>query len=60
LAPWLTATGLVRVVPCPFPAAPLRLALWWHPVNTGDPGHRWLRQLVAKAAAEVGAAPGGA
>lgn len=53
LAATLTAAGQVRVLPCPFPAAPLKLALWWHPINTGDPGHRWLRGLLADAAAAV-------
>ncbi|MCD2191894.1 LysR family transcriptional regulator [Actinomycetospora endophytica] len=42
----------VRVVPCPFDAAPLVEAMWWHPMYDGDPAHRWLRALLA----EVGAA----
>jgi len=53
LIPMLTASGRVRALPCPFGAAPLKLALWWHPIHTGDPGHRWLRELIADAAASA-------
>ena len=37
----------VRVLPCPFTAAPLVEAMWWHPMYDADPAHRWLRGLVA-------------
>lgn len=40
----------LRVLECPFPADPLVEALWWHPMNTHDPAHRWLRELIAEAA----------
>jgi len=43
----------VRMLPCPFDAAPLIEALWWHPMNESDPGHRWLRQCFAEAAVQV-------
>ncbi|SHN15302.1 LysR family transcriptional regulator [Cryptosporangium aurantiacum] len=46
----LTSSGRVRVLPCPFPAAPLKLALWWHPIHTADPGHRWFRHFMTEAA----------
>ncbi len=39
----------LRVLPCPVPLAPLSLAVWWHPVNTADPGHQWLRGLITEA-----------
>ncbi|MFT4082194.1 MAG: LysR family transcriptional regulator [Nocardioides sp.] len=38
----------VRVVPCPWPMAPLSLTLWWHPTREHDPGHRWLRGVIAE------------
>lgn len=39
----------LRTLPCPFQPDPLVEALWWHPMNTHDPGHRWLRELIAEA-----------
>jgi DNA-binding transcriptional LysR family regulator len=39
------ATGL-RVLDCPIPLRPLRLALWWHPQFERDAGHRWLRETL--------------
>ena len=53
LAALLTSSWPVRAVACPVPLAPLKLALWWHPVNTDDPGHRWLRDLFSEVAATV-------
>jgi DNA-binding transcriptional LysR family regulator len=41
-------TARVRVEPCPFPAVPVREALWWHPVHRHDPAHVWLRETAAK------------
>lgn len=40
----------VRAVPCPFEAAPLVEAMWWHPVYDDDPEHRYLRDAVTRAA----------
>jgi DNA-binding transcriptional LysR family regulator len=54
LAQRLTASGDVRVVPCPFDAVPLVMALWWHPMNGLDPAHIWLRELLADACATLG------
>jgi DNA-binding transcriptional LysR family regulator len=45
--------GDIRALPCPFDAVPLRQALWWHPINEGDPAHRWLRELLAEACGEL-------
>ncbi|MFV2195005.1 LysR family transcriptional regulator [Nocardiopsis sp. LOL_012] len=41
----------LRVLPCPFPAAPVREALWWHPVHRDDAAHIWLRETAARVAA---------
>ncbi|MGC5257761.1 LysR family transcriptional regulator [Gordonia sp. DT218] len=40
----------VRVVPCPGDIAPLKEALWWHPIHTADPAHAWLRGVVEEVA----------
>ncbi|MBF6248989.1 LysR family transcriptional regulator [Nocardia farcinica] len=36
-----------RVLDCPFDAVPLVEAFWWHPMHDGDPGHAWLRGILA-------------
>ncbi|GHC79341.1 LysR family transcriptional regulator [Nocardiopsis terrae] len=43
----------LRALPCPFPAAPIREALWWHPVHRYDAAHTWLRETAARVAAEL-------
>jgi len=43
----------IRVLPCPFDVAPLMEALWWHPMYSRDPGHRWLRELFREAVRSV-------
>jgi DNA-binding transcriptional LysR family regulator len=48
--------GGIRVLDCPFDAAPVREALWWHPVHTHDAGHLWLRETAAVIAAKFAAA----
>ncbi|GAA5162239.1 LysR family transcriptional regulator [Amycolatopsis dongchuanensis] len=40
----------VRALPCPFPAGPLVEAMWWHPMYDDDPEHRYLRDVLARAA----------
>jgi hypothetical protein len=50
LARQLTPAVKIRVLPCPFDAAPLIEALWWHPMFDRDAGHRWLRQVFIEAA----------
>jgi DNA-binding transcriptional LysR family regulator len=41
------ADGLgLRVLDCPIPLRPLKLALWWHPQFERDAGHRWLRETL--------------
>jgi hypothetical protein len=29
--------------------------MWWHPIHDDDPEHRYLRELVAAAAARISA-----
>ncbi|WP_327114442.1 LysR family transcriptional regulator [Nocardia sp. NBC_01730] len=41
----------VRSLPCPFAAGPLLEAMWWHPIHDDDPEHRYLRDVVDRAAA---------
>jgi DNA-binding transcriptional LysR family regulator len=43
----------IRALPVPFEAGPLVEAMWWHPVYDDDAEHRYLRGLVARAAALV-------
>jgi DNA-binding transcriptional LysR family regulator len=43
----------LRVLPLPVDMPPLIEAAWWHPVNDGDPGHQWFRQLLRDAAARL-------
>lgn len=42
--------GEVRTVRCPFPTGELVDALWWHRMQHNDPGHRWFRDLMRRAA----------
>jgi DNA-binding transcriptional LysR family regulator len=57
LAPHLTSSGLVRVLPCPFDVVPLLEACWWHPMNELDPAHTWLRDVLVEACRELGPTP---
>lgn len=45
----LTALGL-RAFPIPLDVPPLTIGMAWHPRNTADHGHRWLRDQVRAAA----------
>ncbi len=36
----------LRVLDCPIPLRPMKVALWWHPQFEGDAGHRWLRETL--------------
>lgn len=44
--------GSVRVVELPFAAVPLVEAVWWHPASERDGGHRWLRGVLGRLAAD--------
>ncbi|MFI5717444.1 LysR family transcriptional regulator [Nocardia sp. NPDC051750] len=55
LAPHLLAQNFVRaggmrIVRTPLTLAPLRQALWWHPMYNSDPEFLWLRTTVVEAA----------
>jgi DNA-binding transcriptional LysR family regulator len=43
----------IRALPPPFEAAPLVEAMWWHPMYDADPGHRYLRGVLVRAAAVI-------
>ena len=58
LAHRLAPAAGVRVVPCAWPAPPMKLAMWWHPTRRSDPAHAWLRRVVAEAACVVAPVPG--
>ena len=55
LADRVPAGSGVRVLPCPFEAAPLVEAFWWHPMYEHDPEHRYLRDLLSRVAGTVAA-----
>lgn len=40
----------VQTVPCPFPVNDLVESLWWHERHDQDPGHRWFRSMLVRAA----------
>jgi DNA-binding transcriptional LysR family regulator len=40
----------IRALPVPFEAGPRVEAMWWHPVYDVDAEHRYLRDLVGRAA----------
>ena len=56
LARRVAGPGL-RVLEVPFDLPPVVETLWWDPTQTHDPSHRWLRDLVAAAAAGLTAEP---
>ena len=43
----------IRALPCPFEAGPLVEAMWWHPAYDDDPEHRYLRDVVSRAAEQA-------
>jgi hypothetical protein len=53
LADLIPTTLGVRALACPFDAAPLVEAMWWHPVYDRDPEHRFLRDLLVRATREA-------
>lgn len=44
----------LRVLECPLPLEPIEGRLWWHEKHDDDPGHRWFRRLVVRAAQASG------
>lgn len=57
LAERLSPLGGIRILPGPPDAAPIRMALWWHPSRSDDPGHTWLRNRIRTATAEMRPGP---
>ena len=48
------APGLgLKILEVPVPLRPYALSLVWHPRFDGDEGHRFLREVLARAAAET-------
>lgn len=43
----------LRVVDCHIPLRPIVETMYWHPVFHNDPAHSWLRESVAKLAANL-------
>ncbi|GAA0459095.1 LysR family transcriptional regulator [Paractinoplanes deccanensis] len=43
----------LRALRPPFDATPLVEAMWWHPMYDDDPGHRYLRDVLARAARQA-------
>lgn len=43
----------IRALRPPFEAGHIVEAMWWHPVYDQDPGHRYLRDLLVRAAAVI-------
>lgn len=50
----IPADGL-RVLDPPFAATPVVEAMWWYPIYDRDPGHRYLRDLLIRAAEDIDA-----
>jgi DNA-binding transcriptional LysR family regulator len=40
----------LRILACPGQLEPFEARLWWHERHDDDPGHRWFRHLVVRAA----------
>ena len=52
----LAVTGMAEglsAYPSPVDLGPLVQAMWWHPVNAQEPEHRFLRESIMQAAAEM-------
>ncbi|GAA0922704.1 LysR family transcriptional regulator [Pseudonocardia zijingensis] len=45
----------LRILESPRPLEPLEIRLWWHVRHDADPGHRWFRGLVGRAARDCAA-----
>ncbi len=50
LAERLSPLAGIRILQCPGEIAPLREALWWHPIHSTDPAHQWMRAIVEEIA----------
>jgi DNA-binding transcriptional LysR family regulator len=54
LARHFAAQVPLRVIEAPVPLRPVSETLFWHTRQAEDPGHRWLRELLAQQAAQLG------
>ena len=54
LARRLQSLGDFKILELEFETEPITEAIYWHPRLTLDPGHRWLRELLVRSAAEIG------
>ena len=52
IAEHAASDGTLRIVGLPFLAPPLVEAVWWHPARERDGGHRWLRGVLGRIAAD--------
>jgi DNA-binding transcriptional LysR family regulator len=43
----------LRILECPQTLEPIEIRLWWHVRHADDPGHRWFRELVVRAAGDL-------
>src|SRR3954462_13444121 len=43
----------IRALTCPFELGPLVEAMWWHPALADDPEHRYLRDVITRAARQA-------
>jgi DNA-binding transcriptional LysR family regulator len=50
----LAGAAAIRAVEPPVPLPPLVEAMCWHPRAANDPAHRWLRERIARLAADLG------
>jgi len=48
----------LRILACPVPLEAFEARLWWNERHDDDPGHRWFRRLVVRAAKDDTALPG--
>lgn len=53
LAERLAPVADIRVLPCPGRTEPFVQYLWWHPIFTHDPGHRWLRDELVSCGEQI-------
>ncbi|MGW0193931.1 LysR family transcriptional regulator [Nonomuraea sp. NPDC003201] len=53
LAKRLAPVAPIRILRSPVDVGPLNLSLRWHPTVTDEPGHRWFRGVLMRAAERV-------
>ncbi|WP_062466638.1 LysR family transcriptional regulator [Demequina maris] len=48
----------LRILEFPVPVPPIKDAFWWNGIYDSDPGHQWLRSVLAEVAATFAEMPG--